>query len=703
MAQLPQTKMMRALSMNAENNVPDLLNALSDEVNRLYGYVTIPGDNFGEPAINSGPCGAFAHAFLKLWNQKFSEKAHIVFIMVKNADECWHVLVRLPNRLLYDGGHGLHSEDKYSGKFDIVDMVEYDIGLLEKYSYGLDREYPRYCPNFSINTMEGIIGKYLNLIQKNITFKPINQEHPLLASVISASIGFPTTEKIAQVLQSYKQPNKFLVGAFTSENLIAVIGFECKGTKAIIKHISVSDFFKKQGIGNCLIKRIIKDHTLSSLILETDDESVGFYKKLGFKCESFDGEYGNRYCCHLALLSPDVAAIKYKLLAAVKKFLSHFPDMHGELAISIGDDIIYHENFTYTDAPWTVNKNSQYLIASITKQFTAAAILKTLYDRQVSLGIGKDPETFKQLIQDDLHKPVSFFLPPEHSAWNNNMPSWANTVTVHHLLTHTSGIKKINETTFDETLEYVPGQQFLYSNPNYVLIGTIISELTKTTLDVYFKRVLFEPAEMQNTHFPMTGTPKELQQQDDFKNLALGFEYNLLPSEVTFNAAGEKISFDELDVAGGIISTVKDCVKWNNALYHGKIIPSYLVDLMFLQHIPAIPFPTYYGLDSVWYGYGIEVYYEGQKICYQHAGGCPGYQGRLIYLPVSNITIVHLSNSQKDNVSLNNAKKMLSDEHQCDLAAIESIFDEKFPHYKSRLQNRINIFDFANELRGLFL
>lgn len=298
-AQLPQTKMMRALSMNAENNVSDLLNALSDEVNRLYGYVTIPGDNFGEPAINSGPCGPFANSFLKLWNQKFSEKAHIVFIMVQNSDECWHVLVRLPNRLLYDGGHGLHSEDKYSGKFDIVDMVEYDIGLLEKYSYGLDREYPRYCPNFSINTIKGIIGKYLNLIQKNITFKPINPEHPLLGSVISASIGSPSAEKIAQVLQNYKQQNQFLIGAFASKNLIAVIGFELKGTQAIIKHISVSDDFKKHGIGNCLIQKVIKDHVLSSILLETDDESVGFYKKLGFKCEPFDSEYGNRYRCHL--------------------------------------------------------------------------------------------------------------------------------------------------------------------------------------------------------------------------------------------------------------------------------------------------------------------------------------------------------------------------------------------------------------------
>lgn len=129
------------------------------------GYVEIPGDNFGEPAINSGPCGPFANAFLKLWNQKFSEKVHIVFIMVKNSDECWHVLVRLPNGLLYDGGYGVHSEEKYRGEYDIVDMIEYDIELLEKHSYGLDRTYPRYCPTFSIDVIEALIEKYLNQIK----------------------------------------------------------------------------------------------------------------------------------------------------------------------------------------------------------------------------------------------------------------------------------------------------------------------------------------------------------------------------------------------------------------------------------------------------------------------------------------------------------------------------------------------------------
>ena len=155
--------------MDKDSNTKTLdtyLGELSGEINKLYGYVNIAGDNFGEPAINSGPCGPFANAFFKLWNLKFTEKVNVVFIMVKKSDECWHVLIRLPNGSLYDGGLGVHSEEKYSGKFDIEDMIEYDIELLEKRSCGLGREYPRYCPSFSINTVEDLIEKYLNLIDK---------------------------------------------------------------------------------------------------------------------------------------------------------------------------------------------------------------------------------------------------------------------------------------------------------------------------------------------------------------------------------------------------------------------------------------------------------------------------------------------------------------------------------------------------------
>lgn len=141
------------------------LNELSEEVNKLYGFVEVPGDNFGEPSINSGPCGPFANVFYELWNQKFADKVNIVFIMVKNSDECWHILIRLPNGMLFDGGIGVHTEEKYSDKFDIEDMREYDLALLEQRSYGLDRTYPRYCPNFNIKTLRSLIEKFLNKVK----------------------------------------------------------------------------------------------------------------------------------------------------------------------------------------------------------------------------------------------------------------------------------------------------------------------------------------------------------------------------------------------------------------------------------------------------------------------------------------------------------------------------------------------------------
>ena len=220
---------------------------------------------------------------------------------------------------------------------------------------------------------------------------------------------------------------------------------------------------------------------------------------------------------------------------------------------------------------------------------------------------------------------------------------------------------------------------------------------------VEYKDVLFDPAGMKDTYFPLKGTPKHLKRQQNFKKLALGFEYDLIPLKVTFNTAEEKIAFDELNVAGGMVSTVQDCISWNNALYHGKIIPMFLVELMVNKYISSAPIPIYYGLDPVWYGYGIDVYNEDQKICYQHPGGCPGYQSRLIYLPVSDVTIVHLSNSQKDNMSYSSEKHKISAKNRCDDITAELIFNEQLPYYKSRIQKRMNIFYFANELRELFI
>lgn len=143
-----------------------ILNELSADVNSLYGFVELKGDNFGEPCINSGPCGPFANAFLHSWNERFDEKVNIVFIMVKDSDECWHVLIRLPNGMLFDGGIGIHDEDHYADRFEIHDMYIYDLKALEKHSGGLDRKYPRYCPDFKIEEVNALITKHLDKMKE---------------------------------------------------------------------------------------------------------------------------------------------------------------------------------------------------------------------------------------------------------------------------------------------------------------------------------------------------------------------------------------------------------------------------------------------------------------------------------------------------------------------------------------------------------
>lgn len=144
-----------------------LLNELSAEVNRLYGHVELEGDNYGEPSINSGPCGPLAYTFFHCWNERINEKVNIVFLMVKNSNECWHVLIRLPNGMLFDGGIGVHDEAFYMDRFDIQDMVEYDLETLEKHSGGLNRKYLRYCPDFRIEEVKALIIKHLDKMIMN--------------------------------------------------------------------------------------------------------------------------------------------------------------------------------------------------------------------------------------------------------------------------------------------------------------------------------------------------------------------------------------------------------------------------------------------------------------------------------------------------------------------------------------------------------
>lgn len=139
----------------AAKKTKEILQKITNEINNEYGF------HDGIPRINYGPCGVFAQIFFKKWNELFKNKVHICFILTKSKDECDHVLIRLPSGELYDGGLGIHTEEEYDSKFLVEEMLEYDEALLEKWSYGLDRIYPRFCPRFDRKFVEKIVSSNL--------------------------------------------------------------------------------------------------------------------------------------------------------------------------------------------------------------------------------------------------------------------------------------------------------------------------------------------------------------------------------------------------------------------------------------------------------------------------------------------------------------------------------------------------------------
>lgn len=129
---------------------------LKNDINQLLGF------HEDTPRINYGPCGIFAKLFFDAWNNRFKDKVHIVFIMMRSQEECWHIAIRLPTGELYDGGIGIHTDEAYNSMYTIEDMLLYDHARLEKWSYGLDRDYPRFCPDFNKETIDALIQSHLN-------------------------------------------------------------------------------------------------------------------------------------------------------------------------------------------------------------------------------------------------------------------------------------------------------------------------------------------------------------------------------------------------------------------------------------------------------------------------------------------------------------------------------------------------------------
>lgn len=335
----------------------------------------------------------------------------------------------------------------------------------------------------------------------------------------------------------------------------------------------------------------------------------------------------------------------------------------GSIIVATNKETIYKNCFGYADISKKnpVSMNTQFLAGSVTKQFTAVAILKALFDKNIN---EDDRAQLKNHIQVELNKTIEYYLPAKHKIWNGLMPAWAKTVTIHQLLVHSSGI--INYTSLPDfekqkfhkpsdlisffknfQPEFISGEKFSYSNSGYYLLGIIIQQITQQHLDIYLEDSFFKPLEMQSTFLPIQGTVDDLIRSDArFVNLARGYQYEMEKQNASLKEVNRYESMQVPGAAGSLISTTEDLLKWNNALYAGKIIPKSLLELFLKPYLVTERVDAYYG-------YGIEIMKSktlGEY--YSHRGGIPGFRSILTFIPSLKISIVTMQNIVADQAKL---------------------------------------------------
>ena len=285
-----------------------------------------------------------------------------------------------------------------------------------------------------------------------------------------------------------------------------------------------------------------------------------------------------------------------------------------------------------------VTRDTVFKLASITKEFTAAAILLLAEDGKLKL---------------DDH--LSRFVP--------ELPQ-ADKVTLYQLLVHTSGIpdyaedpsgaktKSVAKTPqemlawikrLEPPFQFEPGTKWAYSNSNYVLLGLVIERISGKPLATFFNDRLVVPAGLRATAFDDPG--------DVVANRAQGYRRSKTAPGGFRNA--EWISYTIPWAAGGLRGTGDDLVRWNEALFGGRILKPESLGKMIAAGLLTDGRTTKFGMPEAWQrglnsDYGMGVFLKptvgGTRV--GHSGGIDGFSTWVAHYPSRGVTIVHMINSQ---------------------------------------------------------
>jgi CubicO group peptidase (beta-lactamase class C family) len=318
-------------------------------------------------------------------------------------------------------------------------------------------------------------------------------------------------------------------------------------------------------------------------------------------------------CVTALAQTTDSAAVKLRLVQIANSYTAGNAFM-GTVLVAEGDQILLDQGYGMADLEWNIPNapDVKFRLGSLTKQFTATLVLLLQQDGKLN-------------IED----PVGKYLPDAPKSWEK--------ITLANLLGHTSGIPNFTsdkdfgtwgmskhttaeEIAFfrDKPLDFEPGSKFAYSNSNYEVLGAVIEKVSGEKYGDLLRKRIFDPLDMHDTGLDTDELilPKRAQGYSPGK-------------EGLVHARSESMTVPW--AAGSIYSTTGDLLRWERALFGGKV----LNDASFAAMTTA-------GKGD--YGLGVGVVQQSGVKVIQHGGGIEGFNTQLAYVPDRKITVIVLSN-----------------------------------------------------------
>ena len=286
----------------------------------------------------------------------------------------------------------------------------------------------------------------------------------------------------------------------------------------------------------------------------------------------------------------------------------------GAVLVAKGEALVLNKGYGFSNLEFETSNGpaNRFRIGSLTKQFTAASIL--LLEERGKLSTSD---------------PIKKHMPDAPAAWDG--------ITIHHLLTHTSGIPnftamkefpalRATATTVDKTiavfrdkpLDFPAGEKMSYSNSGYLVLGYVIEKLSGGSYEAFVQANIFTPLGMTASGYDSRS--RIIPQR------ASGYQ----PGPGGFVNAGY-VDMSVPHAAGALYSTTEDLLKWERALLGGKLLSP-----ASLQKMLTPPKGDY--------AYGVVVRTVNGRRQVWHNGGIDGFNSCMVHYPETGVTVIVLGN-----------------------------------------------------------